>query len=138
MGQVRAGGRYGWTLGLAVLAWASLGQAGFAEQPLRQLPRDVVSVSLAWVALPQTMVAVTKDHGPLAGVSWGVIEGVAGVMKRTLKPAELDPWFEGRTTARAPVERSAEADPGQLSWLNTRDAGAREASREPALLRYTF
>lgn len=114
----------GWALGIAALTAISLAQAGFAEQPLEQLPEDVVSFSLARVALPQMMVEVTKDHGPLAGASWGVIKGSSAVVER------VTGLMDGETADRD--ERHSPA------WLNLNNAGSRQPRHEPALLRYTF
>lgn len=116
--------RHGWTLGIAALAVASGPQAAFAEQPLKQLPEDVVSFSLAWVALPQAMVEVTKDDGPLAGASWGIIKGSSAAVER------VTGLMDGETANGN--ERPSPA------WLNLNNAGSRQSRHEPALLRYTF
>lgn len=114
----------GWALGIAALAAISLSQVGLAEQPLKQLPEDVVSFSLAWVALPQAMVEVTKDDGPLAGASWGVIKGSSAVVERVMG------LMDGKT-----ADRDEHPSP---AWLNLTNAGSRQSRHESALLRYTF
>lgn len=116
--------QYGWALGVAAVAAISLPQVGLAEQPLKQLPDDVVSFSLAWVALPQTMVEVGKDDGPLAGASWGVVKGSSAVVER------VTGLMDGETADR-------DARPS-AAWLNLNNAGSRQSRHEPALLRYTF
>lgn len=112
---------------VVALAALSLPQVGFAEQPLSQLPKDAVSVSFAWVALPQHMLEVTKDHGPLAGLSVGFLEGSSAAVGRVLSVIDRD----------APPDRRDE--PQAPAWLNLPRETLRQTShREPALLRYTF
>ena len=117
-------------LGITVLAAVSLPQAAFTEQPLKQLPEDAVSFSLAWVALPQAVVEVTKEHGPLAGASWGVIKGSSEIVERVVSLTDQAPSGQYVSThggeARSPA------------WLNLRDQESHQVRHEPALLRYTF
>lgn len=126
---------HGWAFGVAALAAISLAQVGFAEQPLKQLPEDAVSFSLAWVALPQSMVEMTKDHGPVAGVSWGVLKGSSEAVGRVVNLLDASPASERRAQARAEQDAFATSSP---SWLNLDDGRSRKARHEPALLRYTF
>ena len=97
-----------------------------------------MSVSFAWVALPQAVVEVTKDHGPLAGISWGLIKGSSEVVARVMSLVEKEPSFEGTTQTPPSQDVFAHRDDGRLSWLNLQDGGAREVHREPVLLHYTF
>lgn len=130
---------FGWGLGVTVLAVMGLPQVGFAEQPLEQLPEDVASFSLAWVALPQSVAEVTKDHGPLAGASWGVIKGSSEVMGRVVNLMDASPASERRAQARSEQDaRAHRATTSSPAWLNLRDRGSRQARHEPAFLRYTF
>mgnify|MGYP001599064023 CR=1 FL=1 len=121
--------RSGWKLGIAALAVASGSQAGFAEQPLKRLPEDVVSFSFAWVALPQTMAEVTKDHGPLVGASWGVVKGSSEAVERIANLVDQEP-----AASRAPRDETGRSP----AWLNIDNSRSRSTRREPALLRYTF
>jgi hypothetical protein len=121
--------RHGWKLGIAALAVASGPQVAFAEQPLKRLPEDVVSFSLAWVALPQTMVDITKEHGPLAGASWGVVKGSLEAAARIVNLMDEAP------SATRPRQSKTNRSP---AWLNIDSSPSRGARREPALLRYTF
>lgn len=125
----------GWDLGVAVLVGMGLPQVGFAEQPLKQLPEDVMSVSLAWVALPQAVVEVTKDRGPLAGASWGVLKGSSEAVGRVVNLLDASPAAERRSRDQVERHASAVSSPG---WLGLDDGGSRRAHQEPALLRYTF
>lgn len=124
-----------WGFGVAALATVMLSQAGFAEQPLKRLPEDVVSFSLAWVALPQAMAEVTKEHGPLAGASWGILKGSSEAVGRVVNLLDASPAAERLAQARAEQDALAASSP---SWLNLGDGGSRRAHHEPALLRYTF
>jgi hypothetical protein len=121
--------RHGWKLGLAALAVASGPQVGFAEQPLKRLPEDVVSFSFAWVALPQAMAEVTEDHGPLAGASWGVVKGSSEAVARIVNLVDEEP--SASRVPRGETDRSP-------AWLNIDNGRSRSTRREPALLRYTF
>lgn len=130
---------YGWALGIAVIAGVSLPQVGFAEQPLKQLPDDVASFSLAWVALPQTMVEVAKDHGPLAGASWGVVKGTSEVAGRVLNLMDESLAFEHRAQTESDQNLLAHDDGAPLpAWLNMDNGESRKVQHKPALLRYTF
>lgn len=122
--------RHGWKLGIAALAVASGPPAGFTEQPLTQLPEDVVSFSFAWAALPQAVVEVTKDYGPLAGVSWGVLKGSSEAVGRVVNLMDQAPSGQ-HVLAHGGEARSP-------AWLNLRGRASRQARHEPALLRYTF
>lgn len=121
--------RSGWMLGVTVLASVGLPQVGLAEQPLEQLPKDVASFSLAWVALPQTMAEVTKDHGPLVGASWGVVKGSSEAAARIVNLMDEAP------SAIRPRQSETDRSP---AWLNIDNSRSRRMRREPALLRYTF
>ena len=121
--------RQGWKLGIAALAVGSGSQAVFAEQPLKRLPEDVVSLSFAWVALPQTMAEVTKDHGPLAGASWGVVKGSSEAAARVVNLMDEAP------SATRPHQRETDRSP---VWLNLDNGHSRSTRHKPALLRYTF
>jgi len=113
----------------AAFVTASLAQVGFAEQPVERLPKDVVSFSLAWVALPQTMAEVTKDYGPLVGASWGVVKGSSEAAARIVNLMDEAP------SATRPRQSETDRSP---AWLNIENGRSRRMRREPALLRYTF
>ncbi|MBI3083141.1 MAG: hypothetical protein HYY90_02080 [Candidatus Omnitrophica bacterium] len=126
-------------LGIAMFAWVSWPQVALAAQPLKQLPEDVVSFSLAWVALPQAVVEVTKEHGPLAGASWGLVKGSSEVVGRVLDLVDEDSSFERTTQLPRPQDASAQGNEARSpAWLNVNEIESRQARREPALLRYTF
>lgn len=136
--STRWGEREG-TLCMVALALVSLPQVGFAEQPLTQLPDDVASFSLAWVALPQAVIEVTKGQGPLAGVSWGVIKGSSEVVGRILNLVDENPSFA--RTIQTPRSQGVVAygdEARSPAWLNVDHGESRQARHEPALLRYTF
>ncbi len=127
--------RHGWIFGITLAVLTNLPRAGFAEQPLKQLPEDVVSFSLAWVALPEAMVGVTKDQGPLAGVSFGLGKGSSDLVGKVLNLMDTGPSF-GRQARPAVFPYGEEAR--SPTWLNVHNSGARRARHEPVLLRYTF
>ena len=114
---------------LVVLSAVSRVQTGFAEQPVERLPKDVVSFSLAWVALTQAMAEVTKDHGPLVGASWGVVKGSSEAAARIVHLMDEAP------SATRPRQRETDRSP---AWLNIDNGRSRRMRREPTLLRYTF
>lgn len=120
--------------GMVVLATIALTQAAFAEQPLKQLPRDVTSVALAWTELPQAMVEVTHDDGPLAGMSWGLLKGSSEAVGRVVSLLDQGPASE-RLVPPGSVRIEPRRSP---AWLNAGEWGTRHAQREPVLLRYTF
>lgn len=139
MPRSRALVQRGRVLGVATVAAVSLSQVGFAEQSLEQLPKDVISFSLVWVALPQTMAEVTKDHGPLAGVSWGVVKGTGDVAGRVMDLLDEGPASERRAQALAGRRNAAlGGERRSPEWLNVRRGGSPQARHEPAFLRYTF
>lgn len=125
--------------GLAVVGLAALPGIEAAEPSVDQLPKDVASFSLAWVALPQAMVEVTRNHGPLAGASWGVVKGSSDVIARVADLAEVDASFEGETPrAERPTAAAYSQDNQFAAWLDQQEIGARDTRRQPALLRYAF
>lgn len=53
------------------------------SRPIQQLPGDVVRWSTLWVAVPEEMVAVGHDEGPLAALTWGPAKGTAVLVQQT-------------------------------------------------------
>ena len=98
-------------LGTALLAMVSVSLVGCIEQPLKQLPK---------------VAEVSKDQGPLAGVSWSVIE-------------DSDPSVERQTQMVIGQHVLADrlAKPS-LEWLDLHGGKSRAVNREPDIGRYEF
>ena len=89
-------------------AWAE-------SRPLKQLPKDLARWSTMWIAIPQQMIDVGLDYGPVAAVTWGPAKGTAKMVEDTTQ----DMW-----DAMKP-----EPHPGQ----RRHDEGTKAA-----IFRYTF
>ncbi len=53
------------------------------SRPIQQLPSDVVRWSTLWVAVPEQMIAVGRDDGPLAALTWGPAKGTVALVQHT-------------------------------------------------------
>ena len=49
------------------------------RRPIRQLPSDMARWSTMWVTIPQQMIAVGQDYGPLAALTLGPAEGAVAM-----------------------------------------------------------
>lgn len=101
----------GRAVGTAVLAMVSVPPVGFAEQPLTQGPE---------------VVGVIKGQGPLAGVSWSVINDSDQSVERQA------PMVIGQHRL---ADRQAKPSP---AWLDLHGGRSRAVNREPDLWRYEF
>ncbi len=94
-----------------VLAMVSMPMVGWTEQPLKQVPEVIEAV---------------KVQGPLAGVSWSVIN-------------DSDQPVEGQAPMVIGQHLKADRQAGPSSaWLDLHGGKSRAANREPDLLRYEF
>lgn len=70
-------------MGMAI----ALGMAGTAaaaeRKPIEQLPGDVVRWSTTWMEIPNQMVQVSRDEGPVSGFLWGPAKGTALMIRST-------------------------------------------------------
>ena len=81
-----------WTSGVAasIMAALFLGlsvpavHAAGSNPAARKLGRGVANVLCSFTEIPLTMMDVSQDHGPLAGVTWGVVQGVSSTVMRML------------------------------------------------------
>lgn len=98
-------------VGMAV----ALGMHGMAlaaeSKPIEQLPGDVARWSTTWAEIPKQMFQVSRDEGPLSGVTWGPAKGTALMIRSTtdavwemLKP-EQPPVHQGRDRAPGVILR---------------------------------
>ena len=101
----------GCAVGTAVLAMVSVPPVGCTEQPLKQVPE---------------VVEVIKGQGPLAGVSWRVINDSGQSVERQAQ------MVIGQHLS---ADRQARPSP---AWLDLHGGRLRAANREPDLLRYEF
>lgn len=67
----------------AVMVGASGAQA--QGRSIKQLPSDLVRCSLLWTEVPKQMVAVGKDDGPVAALTWGPVKGTAVMIESATK-----------------------------------------------------
>ena len=64
-------------MGMAI-ALGMVGTVFAAEsKPIEQLPGDVVRWSTTWMEIPNQMVQVSRDEGPVSGLLWGPAKGTA-------------------------------------------------------------
>ena len=56
-----------------------------ASKSIKQLPADLARWSMMWTAIPQQMVEVGQEHGPLAGLMWGPAQGAAALVESAVK-----------------------------------------------------
>ncbi len=61
-----------------------------SQKPLSQFPKDVARLATGWVVIPQQMAEVSRDNGPLAGLSWGPIEGSRRLLNDTTEMVGQD------------------------------------------------
>ena len=70
------------------------------SRPLRELPSDVSRWSTTWMAIPQQVAEVGREHGPLAAMTWGPAKGTARFVRSTVEEvwdaAKLDHQSDGR------------------------------------------
>ena len=81
-----------WTSGVAasIVAALFLGllvpdvHAAGSCPPARKLGRGGANVLFSFTEIPLTMMDVSQDHGPVAGVTWGMVQGVGSTVERML------------------------------------------------------
>ena len=54
-----------------------------ASRPIKQLPEDVVRMSMSWLVIPRDMIEVGREHGPLAALTWGPAKGITTLVRST-------------------------------------------------------
>lgn len=88
-------------LASAVVVVGLLGAATSSEcaesKPIAELPGDLVRWSTMWMDIPQQMVAVGQEEGPLAAMTWGPVRGAAVFMNTTTKAL----WEAAQSEQRA-------------------------------------
>ena len=62
------------------------GRLATAEEPpsITNLPKDLAHLATAWVAVPQAMYQVSRDAGPMQGLTVGTVEGSERMVRRTV------------------------------------------------------
>ena len=60
---------------------ASVSWAKDERPPITQLPKDLARLAVVWTAIPHTMYEVSREDGPLMGMTVGPVVG-SGVMMR--------------------------------------------------------
>lgn len=76
------------------------------SRPLKQLPKDLVRWSTLWMTVPEQMMDVAVDYGPLAAVTWGPAKGTATMVERTTR----DLW----NATKPDKHPGAQRDPSRL------------------------
>ena len=75
------------TLGIAGIVLGigmSLSSAAFAEsKPIEQLPKDLARWSTMWVEIPEQMMQVGREDGPVAALTMGPTQGTAKFLQST-------------------------------------------------------
>jgi putative exosortase-associated protein (TIGR04073 family) len=61
---------------LVVLAWSATGLAQEANA-LTKFGRGLVNMGSCWLEVPKQAYEVTKEDGPLAGITYGIVKGTA-------------------------------------------------------------
>ena len=74
----------GWLL-IFMVVIGGLPSVSAETRPIAQLPGDLVRWTTVWTDVPQQMYAVTLDHGPVAGLTWGPTKGTALMVTSTTK-----------------------------------------------------
>lgn len=73
-----------WVTGALVGLVLMSAPLAFAEdRPLKQFPADVARWSTLWMAIPQQMMVVGQEQGPLAAVTVGPTQGAAAMVEST-------------------------------------------------------
>jgi len=67
-----------------ILAILSVCSPVFADTPLRKLGRGVANIGTGVLELPINIVAVTEEDGYVAGVTYGIVKGLAWSVLRTM------------------------------------------------------
>ena len=63
-------------LGISLMLGLSFpAQADFDQTPKRKLGRGISNIFLCWYEIPRSWTMVKKEHGEVAGLSWGTIQG---------------------------------------------------------------
>ena len=99
--------RMQWVAGMCV---ASVLAAPFAQaesRPIKQLPKDLVRWSTLWMAIPEQMMDVGMEYGPLAAVTWGPAKGTADMVERTTR----DLWEASKPEPHPVVAHRNESRP---------------------------
>ena len=79
---MRTWGIMGVVLGIGMI----VSSAACAEsKPIEQLPKDLARWSTLWVEIPQQMVHVGHEDGPLAALTVGTTQGTAKFMQSTVE-----------------------------------------------------
>ena len=70
-------------LGLAAPAFAEIA-VGQPQTPIRKLSRGLANALGGWLEIPLTISTVSKEEGPVAAASWGVMLGLGAAINRTV------------------------------------------------------
>ena len=106
---MRTPGIAGIVLGIGM----SLSSVVFAEsKPIEQLPKDIARWSTMWVEIPEQMVRVGQEDGPVAALTVGPAKGTAKFMQSTgeevwkaVKPDHRPGHQPGEDTPRGAILR---------------------------------
>ena len=70
-------------LSLPASAGAYYGGIERGAQPIRKLSRGLANTVTGILEIPITIAAVSRDEGPVAGMSWGLFLGTGAALTRT-------------------------------------------------------
>lgn len=92
------------------VALGMIGTVQAAERkPIEQLPGDVVRWSTTWAQIPKQMTEVSREEGPLSGLTWGPAKGTALMFRAT-----TEALWELAQPDEQPVARGRDREPGMI------------------------
>lgn len=88
---------------VGVLMCLGSGAAMAGEPPsIQQLPEDLAHLATVWVSVPQTMYAMSRDEGPVVGLTKGTVEGGRSMIEDTARYLTSG-YFNGSPNEHRPV-----------------------------------